>query len=275
MADALPNFLKLDGKSLLFDLDEGEFVFYVPEVFVDSEKIAVQLGNQIRMFGICNYGIMNKAGNVNHIYPFTYPTVFLTEPYAIDKVKGMRIKHLLKEAYEEQDNDDDYDELDDQNADPDVESTNEDAADYRLLRYKKGDKIVVSIDTPKNIENVEYFFILFLLTAKFPTTIPYDTLHEYFIMNGELNDFGYGLNMQNFGITVSEIARDAKDISRPFRYSKMTDMHAYQPMSIKLSPKYVSPYSSIISENIDQGIMGAVLTNGSQPPTPLEKVLMM
>jgi hypothetical protein len=81
--------------------------------------------------------------------------------------------------------------------------------------------------------------------------------------------------MQNFGITVSEIARDAKDITRPFRLAKSNDMHAYTPMSIKLSPKFVSPYSSITSENFDQSVMGAMLTNGNQPPTPLEKVLMM
>lgn len=275
MADSLPAFLKKDGDSLLFALDEGEFVFYVPEVFFDSSKIASVLGNKVQMFGLCNYAIFNKNGKAKAIYPFTFPTIFLTEPYRIDKVKGLNISKALQEAYSE---DDDFDaNLDinpDQQADPDMIVDDDDSRDYRLLRYKKGDKIVVNTRVPQSLDNVEYFFNLIFLTAKFPTTIPYDKLHELFIENGDLNNFSYGLNMQNIGISVTEICRSKKDPSKPFRLSHSNNMHDYTPMSIKLTPKFVSPYSSITSENFDQSLMGAILTD-SKTPTPLEKVVMM
>ena len=80
--------------------------------------------------------------------------------------------------------------------------------------------------------------------------------------------------MQNLGISVSEICRAKNDITKPFRLTKPTDMHAYRPISIKLSPKFVSSYSSITSENFDQSLMGAMLSD-NKTPTPLEKVIMM
>ena len=228
--------------------------------------------------GICNYTIIDKNGKNNGLHPFTFPTIFLTEPYQIDKKKGLQLNKSLREDYTEEEEvisgDDEEAPLADKEADPDLVDTDEDSADYRLLRYKKGDKIVVSVHVPQNITNVETFFELFLLTAKIPTTIPYDKLQDYFIENGKLNNFGYGLNMQMFGILVSEIARCKNDISKPFRYSTTKDMHNYKPLSIKLTPKFISPFVSITSENFDQSLMGAITTENNKT-TPLEKVLMM
>ena len=267
----LPAFLKRNGESLEFALDDSEFLFFVPEVFFDSDKIASIVGNQVSMIGICNYTIIDKNGKNNGLHPFTFPTKFTCEPYQIDKRKGISLKNILKEdAILNDDNED----LVDKQADPDLVDEDEDSADYRVLRFKKGDKIVVSTHVPQNIDNVEIFFNLFLLTAKIPSTIPYDKMHEYFIENAELNAFNYGLNMQIFGILVSEIARCKNDITKPFRFSNMNDMHNYRPISIKLSPKFVSPFASITSENFDQSLMGAITTENHKT-SPLEKVIMM
>ena len=270
----LPAFLRRNGESLEFALDDSEFLFIVPEVFFDSDKIATIIGNQVSMIGICNYTIIDKNGKSNGLHPFTFPTIFSCMPYQIDKKNGINLSNILKE--ESAANAEDYDELEyyDRQADPDLVDEDEETADYRILRFKKGDKIVVSTHVPQNIDNVEIFFNLFLLTAKIPSTIPYDKMHEYFIENAKLNAFSYGLNMQIFGILVSEIARCKNDISKPFRFSNMNDMHNYRPISIKLSPKFVSPFASITSENFDQSLMGAVTTENHRT-SPLEKVLMM
>lgn len=270
--EKLPNFLKRDGKSLLFNLDEGEFVFFVPEVFFDSDKIAIIKGTQVSLMGILNYAIFDKNGKSKGLKPFTFPTIFECEPYAIQKVKGFNVMKYMKEATEDEDIDEE--DIPNNPVDPDEDISDEDVADYRLLRFKKGDKIVVSTAVPKSNNNIEYFFNLFLLTAKIPTTIPYDKLHEYFLENADLNGFNYNLNIQMFGITVSEVARCKNDISKPFRLSNSTDMHSYKPVSIKLTPKFVSPYVSIGSENFDQSLMGAILTDNKHD-SPLEKVLMM
>ena len=268
----IPAFLKRNGESLEFALDDSEFVFFVPEVFFDSDKIAVIVGNQVSLLGICNYTIIDKNGKNNGLHPFTFPTIFTCEPYQIDKKKGLQLNKSLMEAFE--DDDDDESESYIKEADPDLVDDSEESADYRLLRFRKGDKIIVSTHVPQNINNVEIFFNLFLLTAKIPTTIPYDKLHKYFLENAKLNNFNYGLNMQIFGILVSEIARCKNDISKPFRYSAMKNMHDYKPVSIKLTPKFVSPFVSITSENFDQSLMGAITTENHKS-SPLERVLMM
>ena len=268
----LPAFLKRNGESLEFALDDSEFIFFVPEVFFDSDKIAVVKGNQVEMIGICNYTIIDKNGKNNGLHPFTFPTIFVCEPSQIDKKKGLQINKSLKEAFEDDGDNDDTSYI--KEADPDLVDDSEESADYRLLRFRKGDKIIVSTHVPQNINNVEIFFNLFLLTAKIPTTIPYDQLHNYFIENAKLNAFNYGLNMQIFGILVSEIARCKSDISKPFRLSNMKNMHDYKPVSIKLTPKFVSPFVSITSENFDQSLMGAITTENHKD-SPLERVLMM
>lgn len=271
---ALPAFLRRNGESLEFALPEGEFIFFVPEVFFDSHKIASTYGNRVSLMGICNYTIVDKNGKNNGLHPFTFPTIFSTEPYVIEKRKGIDLRKILKEGSSMDDLYDDFDERVDAEADPDLVDAEEDSVDYRLFKYKQGDKIVVSVHVPHDILNVETFFELFLITAKIPTTIPYDKLHEYFIENASLNDFNYGLNMQIFGILVSEIARCKNDISKPFRLSNTKDLHAYKPISIKLTPKFVSPFVSITSENFDMSLMGAVTTENNYS-TPLEKILMM
>ena len=114
-----------------------------------------------------------------------------------------------------------------------------------------------------------------VVTAKMPTTIPYDTLQDYFIENAKLNGFSYGLTMQMFGMLVSVICRSRSDISKEFRLEKDTNMNNYRFISIKQVPKYVSPYVSITSENFDEALMGAMLTEGKDVYSPIEKIFMM
>ena len=77
------------------------------------------------------------------------------------------------------------------------------------MKFKKDDKVVVSVKVPKSVENAEEFFRLFN-TGKLPTTIPYDELHRYFIENIRLNGENYGITMQAFGMLISEVCRDPK-----------------------------------------------------------------
>ena len=88
-----------------------------------------------------------------------------------------------------------------------------------------------------------------------------------------MNGFKYPLNNQMYGIIVSELCRDPKDLSRPFRVTKSTNMTDYKSMPILQIPKYVSPYTSITSENADEAIANAII-NKSKTDSPLEKVMM-
>ena len=73
------------------------------------------------------------------------------------------------------------------------------------------------------------------------------------------------------------LCRDPKDISKPSRLSNSKDPHYYKLISMKLYPKLLSPYSSIVSENWDESLRSAILLSDKPedeiPYSPLEKVI--
>ena len=236
----VPTFLKKDGDALLFN-GEGQFVFYVPELYFDRGDAEIK-GEYVNLLGILDYTIYNKNDSNIGLKRFYFPTVFLTKPSRIEKSKNIR----LKAAVEPQ--------------------------DYRLLIFEKDDAVVVSTKVPQNISNVEDFYRIFL-TGKLPTTIPYDKLQDYFIDSIKLNGSSYGMSLQMFGIVVGEMCRDPKDPSKAFRLTKFTDPMSYRNISIKDLPKYISPNVSISSENWDLGVVGAIM-NPNTTNSPLEKLIM-
>ena len=239
MASKLPDFISMKGDSAIYSGD-GEFMFYVPEKFFDL-KIAFYAGEYINVLGVMNYSIStnNSKGKLKD---FVYPTRFLTKPYTVDKLKDVKLISTSKEQ------------------------------DYRVLRYKKGDAIIVDINVPEDISNVEDFINLFVITGNIPNTIPYDKLQNYFIENIKYNGNNYNICLQIFGAVISELCRSTKDINVPFRLAKETNMNNYNPISIKALAKIVSAYSSITSENIDDAIIHAAM-NDKQVVSPLERVL--
>ena len=246
----IPKFLKLEGESLVFNEEDKEFIFYVPENFFDAKSknaIAQISGEYVSMIVVCNWAIVDSKGVRSELRPFNFPTMMLCKPYKIEKAKGLKL------------------------------DSDKEGKDYRLLRFKKGDEVVSQVQVPQIIDNVELFFKLMVITARIPTTIAYDKLWSMFLENMNLNGSSYGLNAQLFGILTQALCRDPQDISRPFRMTDMKDMHAYKPLSIKLLPNYISPYTSIVSENWDESLRSAILMKDKEdlPNSPLEKVVTM
>ena len=236
----VPHFLTRDGDSLLFN-EEGSFVFYVPEEYFTRGDALIK-GEYINLLGILDYTIFNPDGSNIGLKRFNFPTVFLCKPSRIEKVKNL----LLKKAVEKQ--------------------------DYRLLIFEKGDAVVVSVKVPQNISYVEDFYRIFI-TGNLPVTIPYGTLQNYFVDSMELNGSSYGITLQMFGIVVGEMCRAKGDPSKPFRLTKFTDPLEYRAIDLKDLPKYISPASSIGSENWDLGVIGSII-NPHETNSPMEKLLM-
>ena len=107
----VPSFLRKEGDSLVFN-QEGEFIFYVPEIYFDRGD-AIIVGEYVNIIGIMDYAIFDKDGKNKGLKRFYFPTVFLTKPYQMDKMKNVKL------------------------------TTSQPAKDYRLLRYKKDDVIVL------------------------------------------------------------------------------------------------------------------------------------
>ena len=246
----VPSFLKLEGESLVFNLDNKELIYYVPENYFDATSknaIAQIEGQYVSMIGICDYSIVDSNGKRSDPKLFNFPTMFLCKPYEIEKVKGLKI------------------------------DADKEPKDYRLLHFRKGDEVVSQVRVPQIIDNVELFFKLAVITARIPSTVDYSEGWKIFIENMDLNGSSYGLNAQLFGILWAALCRDPKDISRPFRFTKMANMNDYKVISIKMVPNYISPYTSIISENWDESLRSAILMKDKEdlPYSPLEKIVTM
>jgi len=242
LAYDVPNFLRRDGDSLLFN-EDGEFVFYVPEIYFDSgRKDAVVNGEYVNLLGILDYAIFTPNGRSSGPKRFFFPTVFLTKPSRIEKQKAVKLK-------------------------PEVEPT-----DYRLLIYNKDDPVVVSTKVPQDIVNVESFYRIFLY-GKLPVTIPYDKMQDYFTESIALNGSSYSITLQMFGFVIGEICRSKSNLNVPFRLTDFKDPTSYKPLGIRDVPKYVSPFSSIGSENWDNAVVGAIM-HPSDVGSPMERLIM-
>ena len=250
--EKLPGFLSREGRALVFNRDKQTFVFYVPAAYFNNDvkiPIAEYRGQYVSFIGICNYAIIDENGRRSKIHPFIFPTMFLCKPGEIDTQSGRNMK---------------------------LDGT--EASDYILLKFKKGDQVVSDTEVPQDISNVEMFFKMAIMTAKIPTTIPYDRLWELFFESAKLNNLSYGLNIQLFGILIAAICRDPNNLAKRFCDTDMKDMNNYTLINIKMVPKYVSPYIALTSENWDEAVRSAVLLSDEvekTPISPLEKVVTM
>lgn len=238
--DKIPNFLKRDKDKILFN-GEGQFIFYVPEIYFER-NCAIIIGDMVNLIGILDYTILDKNGKNNGLHLFRFPTVFLTRPGEIEKIKDVQLTKYS------------------------------DRQDYRLLKYNKGDEIVISVRVPQLADNIDQFYKMFI-SSKLPTTIPYDKLYEYFPENVRLNGNDYGINLQLFGIVTSELCRDPKDPKKLFRHTDMKDMTAYRFINIKEVPNYVSPFTAITSENWNESMINAINSkDGEAKYSPMESL---
>ena len=236
----MASFYKEENDKLIFTGD-GELIYYVPEKYFDI-NIANQIGESINVMGIFSYGLFDKAGKKQKVDRFKCPTMIACKPSFVTKEPKYHLEGT------------------------------KDVQAYRLFHFKKDDELICNTNIPMDIENVEKFMSL-LIRANLPESIPYNELYDYIIKNAEYNGFNYKVSGQIIGVLISELCRDPKDLSRPFRLTSMNDMNDYKAISITKVPKYTSPYTSITSENADEAIAAAMTTKGTAE-SPLENIMM-
>lgn len=245
-------FLRLQEETVFYqDIYKGsEFVFIVPEIyFEEGRKCGIVEGEFINLLGTIDYAIFKDGETRDYLKkmkPFFFPSMFYTKPGRMEKVKGLKLKggHV---------------------------------ADYRILHYRDNgeDQIIASTFTVQNVDYAETINTLFVNSGKVNTNIPYDDIYRYLTVTMNINGSGYPINYQLINLIISEICRDPNDVSKPFRLSTAIDkdMYSYMPISIKESPKYVSPYQSITSEVWDEGLVGSIMADGNGITSPLEKIM--
>ena len=237
----LPSFLKTTNNKVIFD-DDGEMIYYVPEKYFNTNSAKI-IGESVEVMGLFNYDVIYKSGKRMGVKNFVYPTMIKCTPTKITKETNYKI------------------------------TSKSEPADYRLLHFSKGAEAICNTMLPESVINCELFLAL-LMSAKLPPTISYAETHNVIIDNAAINGIKYGINAQMFGIVVSELYRDSKDITKPYRLSGATSMTDYQQTSIKNIPKYTSPFASITSENADESIAYAITNKGGVEESPVEKIMM-
>lgn len=238
-------FYKTEGESIVFS-GKGYLVFYVPEVYFTS-KCNVTIGEYISALGICNYELFNENGKSGGLKLFNFPSIFITQPGEVERVKDLKL------------------------------TENSEKQDYRLLKYREGDKIIVHKRVPQDVENVSTFFRLFIITGNSPDTISYDIGYRMYLDTMHINGGAYNISNQFFGIMQSELYRDPTDKTRPFRLSKAKknkEWTNYSVISVKEIPNYISPFVSLTSEVFDDSIIQAIMMpEKSIKSSPLERAL--
>lgn len=251
----IPPFTIRDEDALLFN-EEGSLEYYIPEAYFGSGKStsASIEGAYVKLMGSFNYRILREDGTPGKLMLFNFPTIFMCKPSSITKVKDVQL---------------------DPSFDPD---------NYRILTFKKGDQLISRCHVDQNIDNMSELFRLHIRTGRIPNSIPYNVLYQYPFECMQLNSGGYSVHSQAMGLLYSKICRDPDDISRPFRLSEAINnkLTGYKTMSIKEAAKYISPFASLTSENIDESIMSAVLLSDEEKSgkrkhteSPLEKIITM
>lgn len=241
-------FYKKVGDSCICDLKEGQEVrYFIPEKWFTS-SIAIDAGEFINLLGVFSYALFDANDKmIGKLKNFNFPTAFLCKPYQVDKVKEFKLS--------------DHDDID----------------DYRILRFQKGDKLIVETKVPQMVENVEALFKLFVITGRIPPNIDYRDLYQYFLDNVDYSGNRFtGVPPQMLGIFVSKLCRDISDPSKEFRHSKekksgkWTD---YKSISVKEVPKYTSAFASFTSEVFDDSVIAATQIKDNKF-SPLERLLM-
>ena len=237
----MAKFYKVEDNKVIYT-GSGELIYYVPEKYFDVSA-AVVIGEYVEVMGIFSYCNFTKTGAVDGgIKPFKCPTMIKCMPSSIERVNNYTLEG------------------------------SKEPATYRLLHFKEGSELLSSTAIPKDVDNVDKFVKLWI-RGNLPDTIPYNEFQDYIIKNADLNGFSYKVSNQIIGLMISELCRDADDLTKPFRLSDMKDMQSYKAITITKVPKYTSPYTAITSENPDEALAAAIMSTGNAQ-SPLEKVMM-
>ena len=244
----IPGYITTRGDSVYYT-GKGEFLLYIPEKYFEM-SFAIANGEYITSMGILLYSVKETENSdpSKKLKPLKLPTMFTTKPGRIEKVRKLKL-------------------------------LNQDEEDYRVLHYTNNgeDKIIVSTKLPQDIENVETFYRMFVKTGNIPTYIPYNEIQDYFYESMRLNGGNYNTNWQLFGLVISELCRDKNNLSIPYYMSrayKNGDMNGYKSIAIRDVPKYISPFTSITSENWNDAIIQSINMEDKEIYTPMEKIMM-
>ena len=223
---------------------------YLPKFFFDK-GVAVTRGVEIETLGIFNFRVFSSEEKKENspIRTFSFPSLITTKP---SSSYNANIPKLVEEA---------------------------DESEFTVLKYYKGDIFITNVNTTQKSDNVQMFIDL-LNAGKLPKTIPYNKILELEIINTSFN--GVKLNVPGtvMELIISEIYRDKKDLSKPFRFragsGEKVSMYDNRAINMKSNPTLNSTFTAVTFEDIDYNLTASVnkaRQGKKEAISPIEKTI--
>lgn len=246
MSNSIHSFFREKGETLLFDGNICEV--YIPIYYFDS-NLAEKYGNVIKTFGIFNFRVFSEEDKRDKVKLnlFKFASLIHMTPTNMEK----KSLDLFGKGSEE----------------------------YMVLTFYKNDSFINSLCVTKNSGDV-IKFITVMTSGKLPSNIPYDKLLEIWLNNLEINGTKLGVSSTILELVISEVYRDGKDISLPFRYRsgkpEKVNMLDYKSVNLKTVANYNSTFTSITFEDPDYALTTSINKlryNEKETVSPIEKVI--
>jgi len=205
---------------------------YVPRFYFDN-GISVLIGDKIETLGIFNFKVFSSEEKKNkaELHTFKFPSFILTEPTSTNY---QEIQDLIEES---------------------------DDKSFAVLKYYKNDIFIDNINVTKKSEYTQLFINL-LHSGKLPNTIPYDEILGLEMESTNFNGVNLNVPATVMELIISEIYRDKKDLTKPFRFkagkSGKVSMYDYKPINIKQISTFNSTFTGVTFEDIDYNLTASV-----------------
>lgn len=224
---------------------------YIPKFYFD-EGLAVENGRDFEIFGVFNFKVF-KTEDRNEkavMHTLKMPNTIVISPSSVSK----SIENLTGEA-------------------------NSEGEEVMIFKFFKNDLFIKSLSIVQDVDSCEKFVKL-INGGKLPPSLSYNDILDLWFMNLEINNEGLGVPSLIMELIISEIYRDKKDISQPFRFriggNGKVSPYDYKTVNLKTIANANSTFTALTFEDIDYALTNSVNKtryNEKETPTPIEKTI--
>ena len=247
MSSSLPSFLRLEKGKYIVDCSKLEV--YIPAEYLDGEmELATMTGKSMTVIGIFNLrAFSSDKDKKGKLYSLNLPMEITLN-------------------------------VEDNRQDTIQVRKGSDPGDYIILSYEKGD-VIIPDDNVIISEQSLRKFVKLINGGKLPEGIRYRDLLQTYHSAMESGGVSLGVQSLLLEITISELCRDAKNPSRPFRMragKEGDDESQFKMFSIKKIPQLSSTFAALAFEDVNESISSSIHRTRSgkdEKESPIEKTI--
>jgi hypothetical protein len=153
--------------------------------------------------------------------------------------------------------------------------------DYDIFTLASGDAFIYDVNHKESVDDIVFFIQKLVEGAKLPPTLSYEEIMNVYLKALEVTKINtkLGVNSVSLEFVMSELYRDKKNLSKPFRLSyngKSVGPYDYKMLRIVKVPEQNSVFTGITGEDTDQQLISAVLRTREgkdERPSPIEEII--